>query len=98
MNLLFYIIFVPHSVNYLQYGVISLLQLSSDRYCLVSNGLDTKEHHAPSRIMPEIALQPGFLEDLTAVHKMDTGVLMNMLAVQVITRQWPRAGDRYFPG
>lgn len=205
MNLLFHIIFIPHSVNYLQYGVLSLLQFSNYRFCLVSNGLDTKEHqilkdlagkhdrltlyrkpgtrllahgdmvnilfkqctedwfcfmdndifatapfdakleselkqcdvfssaytigadpnqagdgymglhlrtpgglplavthlcvyprqkladlieetgvafehHAPSLSMPEIALQPGFPEDLTNVHKMDTGVLMNMLA------------------
>lgn len=205
MNLLFHIIFIPHSVNYLQYGVLSLLRFSNYRFCLVSNGLDTVEHgilenlvnkhekltlfgkpgskllahgdmvnilferctedwfcfmdndifatasfdtkleselkqcdvfssaytigadpvqagegymglhlqtpgglplavthlcvyprqkllelitetgvafehHAPSQLMPEIALQPGFPEDLSAVHKMDTGVLMNMLA------------------
>ncbi len=38
------------------------------------------EHYAPNQSMPEVAKQPDFPEDLSSVHKMDTGVLMNMLA------------------
>ena len=44
MDLLFHIIFIPHSVKYLQYGVLSLVKYSNYRYCLISNGLDDAEH------------------------------------------------------
>lgn len=38
------------------------------------------EHIAPQVSLPSIARQPDFPEDLSEVHKMDTGILMNMLA------------------
>lgn len=44
MNLTFNIIFIPHSVRYLQYGVLSLLRYCDYHFRLVSNGLGTREH------------------------------------------------------
>ena len=38
------------------------------------------EHYAPLKSLPEIARRPDFPEDLTEVHKIDTGILMNMFA------------------
>jgi len=50
MDLKFHIIFIPHSVRYLQFGVLSLLRYCDYQFALVCNGLGDGEYQILRRL------------------------------------------------